>query len=129
MAGETTGALIVLAAALALRITVAVLLPNLVWPDEVFQTVEPAHGLAFGTWMPTWEWVVGIRSWLIPAVLAPALWIGEMLEPGRHFGTAPVTALMLAVWLAPVAAGNRLNRQLKPQLAPQCRTQIPIAGY
>ena len=103
--GEVAVPVALLAVALALRVVATWLLPNRIWPDEVFQTVEPAHGLAFGTWLPTWEWVVGIRSWLIPAVLAPALWIAGMLDPGRHFGTAPVTALMLAVSLAPVAVG------------------------
>ena len=101
----------VLLAALAIRITVAVTQPNIIWADEVFQTVEPAHGLAFGTWLPTWEWVVGMRSWLVPAVLAPALWIGGIVDPGRHFGTAPVTALMLLLSLVPVIVGYRWGEQ------------------
>jgi hypothetical protein len=103
--------LVVIIVALALRIAATVLLPNIIWADEVFQTVEPAHGLVFGTWMQTWEWVVGIRSWLIPALLAPALWIGDLLDPGRHFGTAPVTALILALSLVPVAVGYRWGLQ------------------
>jgi len=94
-----------LAVALALRTATTALLPNQIWPDEVFQTVEPAHGLAFGTWLPSWEWVVGIRSWLVPGLLMPELWIGDLLDPGLHFGTAPVTAVMLLLSLIPVIVG------------------------
>jgi len=39
-------------------------------PDEVFQQLEPAHRLVTGYGVVTWEWVEGIRSWLVPGFIA-----------------------------------------------------------
>lgn len=39
-------------------------------PDEVFQTVEMAHKLAFGKGFVFWEFNVGARSWFLPGVFA-----------------------------------------------------------
>src|SRR5512143_2896486 len=55
---------------LALRVYLAIAFPNIYHPDEVFQTLEPAHRLATGWGIVTWEWRVGIRSWLLPSILA-----------------------------------------------------------
>jgi hypothetical protein len=39
--------------------------------DQQFQYVDPAWGLATGNdWWHTWEWQVGIRSWVYPGLLA-----------------------------------------------------------
>jgi hypothetical protein len=55
--------------------------PSIVFPDEIFQTVEPAHRLAFGYGTVTWEWRDGIRSWVFPAFLSlpmrAAAWLGS----------------------------------------------------
>ena len=59
-----------LAIALGLRIGFAIRWPNLFHPDEIFQTLEPAHRLVFGYGAITWEWRMGIRSWVFPAFLA-----------------------------------------------------------
>jgi hypothetical protein len=40
------------------------------WPDEVYQSLEPAHGLVFGTALLPWEFVVGARNWGLPGILA-----------------------------------------------------------
>ena len=45
----------ILAAAFAIRLAVHYLLPNIVYPDEIFQVTEPAHRLAFGTGLISWE--------------------------------------------------------------------------
>src|SRR5262249_50604539 len=50
---------LLLAAAFALRIVVAATLPNLCWPDEVFQTSEQGHRLAFGPGLVSWEFREG----------------------------------------------------------------------
>ena len=56
--------------AFALRAGLALAYPTLDWPDEVFQTTEPAHRLAFGNGVATWEWREGTRNWALPAVLS-----------------------------------------------------------
>ena len=41
-----------------------------IYPDEIFQTLEPAHKLAFGRGITYWEFSVGARSWFLPGILA-----------------------------------------------------------
>ena len=48
-----------LASAFALRVGFAVGSPNIFFPDEIFQTLEPAHRLAFGYGVISWEWRLG----------------------------------------------------------------------
>ncbi len=50
--------------------TVAVIARGRVHADEVFQALEPAHRLAFGAGEVAWEWVEGLRNWLVPGLLA-----------------------------------------------------------
>jgi phosphatidylinositol glycan class B len=67
--------------ALILRVGVALKFPNIFWADEIFQTLEPAHRLAFGNGIVTWEFRDGIRSWILPGILAGIMrltaWLGE----------------------------------------------------
>ena len=56
--------------ALALRIGLAVCSPNIFFPDEIFQTLEPAHRLVYGYGVISWEWRLGMRSWVLPTFLA-----------------------------------------------------------
>ncbi len=64
---------------LLLGLCTAVLLPRaylavadqgMVWSDEIFQTLEQGHRLAFGYGLVPWEFRDGARSWLLPGVLA-----------------------------------------------------------
>ncbi|MBL8918201.1 MAG: hypothetical protein JNJ54_05035 [Myxococcaceae bacterium] len=43
------------------------------WPDEVFQSIEPAHRMAFGYSLVAWEFVVGARNVLLPGAIAGVL--------------------------------------------------------
>jgi phosphatidylinositol glycan class B len=47
---------------LLLRVGVALQLPRIAHPDEIFQTQEPAHRLAYGYGVVSWEWRDGVRS-------------------------------------------------------------------
>ncbi|WP_016950624.1 hypothetical protein [Anabaena sp. PCC 7108] len=73
------GILIIIA--LMLRVGMAVKFPNIFWADEIFQSLEPAHRLAFGHGIVTWEFRDGIRSWVLPGILAGVMsltsWMGE----------------------------------------------------
>jgi len=53
------------------------------WPDEIFQSIEPAHQRAFGYGLLPWEYTAGGRSWLLPMLLAPLLRLGAALGGGR----------------------------------------------
>lgn len=95
--------LLVLAAAFALRLAVYILLPNIVYPDEIFQVTEPAHRLAFGTGLMSWEWHVGIRSWLLPGVFAALMGLGSLLGDAPWLINLPVVIFMVATSCVPVA--------------------------
>ncbi len=75
---------VLLAAAFAARLAVIYLAPNIHWPDEIYQAMEPAHRLVFGNGAVAWEWVVGARSWLLPGFFA------ALMEVGRLFGNSPL---------------------------------------
>ncbi|MCC6333003.1 MAG: hypothetical protein IT380_03325 [Myxococcales bacterium] len=43
---------------------------GIVWPDEVYQSFEPAHRLVFGHGLVAWEFVEGARNWALPGFVA-----------------------------------------------------------
>jgi hypothetical protein len=51
------------------RVWAAVWDQGLLWPDEIYQSVEQAHRLAFGYGFIPWEFQDGARSWLFPGAL------------------------------------------------------------
>ncbi|HEY0093279.1 MAG TPA: glycosyltransferase family 39 protein, partial [Archangium sp.] len=75
-----------------LAVLVAALARGRVHPDEVFQYLEPAHGLAFGYRVVAWEWVQGLRNWAVPGVL------GGVLTLCRAAGLEHPWAMAGAVW-------------------------------
>ena len=82
---------------------------GLLWPDEIFQSLEPAHRLAFGYGFISWEFQLGARSWLFPGLLAGVLRVGDLLGLSSAAGLVLLTkAFMVAVGLASVAATMRL---------------------
>jgi phosphatidylinositol glycan class B len=89
--------------AVLLRLAVVVHSPSVYRPDEIFQNTEPAHRLAFGPAVVTWEWRVGIRSWVLPVFLAGVMratsWMGAG-SSGYLFGIALVMSLisLSTVW-------------------------------
>ncbi|MBA3518959.1 MAG: hypothetical protein H0T75_15280 [Rhizobiales bacterium] len=69
---ESSGSIVfagLIISALALRLLGAYLFPSIHHPDEIFQTLEPAHRLWTGWGVVSWEWRDGIRSWLFPGFL------------------------------------------------------------
>jgi GPI mannosyltransferase 3 len=88
--GRLTSPLIAsLCAALAIRLFIAVGFPNYYAPDEIFQYIEQAHRLVFGQGIVPWEYQVGLRSWLIPLLLAGPMALAHWVTP------APLAGLML----------------------------------
>jgi len=89
--------------AFALRIGLALGSPSIFYPDEIFQTLEPAHRLAFGFGVISWEWRLGIRSWVLPTFLAGMMratsWLGSA-SSGYLLGVTIVLALLslISIW-------------------------------
>lgn len=87
---------LVLCFAAAIRLPLA-LIPNVHVADEIFQILEPAWRLLGHDSIVTWEWREGIRPWLLPALMAGPVAIGDWLVPG---GTGAFTAPRLVASLA-----------------------------
>lgn len=62
--------MLLLVVGLAIRSVVVFQSTNLLHPDEIFQYLEQGHRLAFGSGVVPWEYDYGIRSWLLPIVIA-----------------------------------------------------------
>ena len=54
------------------RLLNALLVQTYYVPDEYWQSVEVAHNAAFGYGYLTWEWRLGIRSYVYPLIFAAA---------------------------------------------------------
>ena len=67
---------------LLLRVGVAIHFPSVEWGDEIFNSLEPAHHLAYGYGIVVWEWRLGIRSWVFPAFLAGVMRATDWMGPG-----------------------------------------------
>lgn len=102
--------------ALVLRLWVATQLPGAQRPDEIFQTLEPAHRLWAGYGILAWEWHYGIRSWLFPDFLAGLMALGGWLgldAPGYLFLISLVLAgLSLGAVAVGIVMGWRHSRSV-----------------
>lgn len=105
-----------LAAAFALRMAVYILAPNIIYPDVIFQVLEPAHRLAFGSGLITWEWVVGIRSWLLPAMMAVLMRLGHLMGDAPWLINLPVAVFFAASSCAVVACAYGWGRQVSGRI-------------
>lgn len=88
-----------------LRIVVYFSLRNMHYPDEVFQVTEPAHRLLFGTGYASWEWLVGVRSWFWPGIVAGLMALGRLAGPDPDQILLPVSLFMAAASTIPVVCG------------------------
>ncbi len=82
------------------------------WPDEIFQSVEQAHRLAFGYGMLPWEFVDGARSWIFPGALAIVLKLGSFFASTAFPLMVMARLSMVAVGLAGLWASMQLGRRL-----------------
>jgi hypothetical protein len=100
-----------LVGALALRLSLAVALPNIVWPDEIYQTLEPAHGAVFGPSVVPWEFRTGARSWVLPGFLAGAMELGRPFGRLGHLRAAQAALAVLSLVPVAVAFAFALRRR------------------
>ena len=75
---------ILLAAALVagflLRARVALTDDGISWPDEIYQSLEPAHRLVFGYGLVAWEYSQGARTWALPGFVALVMELSRALH-------------------------------------------------
>ncbi|MGQ0508012.1 MAG: hypothetical protein ACT4TC_22130, partial [Myxococcaceae bacterium] len=73
------------------------------WPDEIYQSLEPAHRLAFGYGITAWEFIEGARNWTFPALIALALKLFSLVGMGSP--RAYLWAVKVGFSLVGVATG------------------------
>ena len=88
--------------AVALRLVPIVLQPSINWGDEIFQTIEPAHRLVYGYGLVTWEFRVGMRSWLLPGIIAGLIEIARVFGDGPQYYLPTIAAALGLLGAAPV---------------------------
>jgi len=96
---------LILLIAWGLRFGAARFWPNIQWPDEIYQALEPAHRLVFGYGLLSWEWHEGVRSPVLPGFFAGPLEIAKWLDLGPDIYLLAIQALLCAlslsiVWVA-----------------------------
>jgi hypothetical protein len=90
----------------AVKLMIYRLTPNLGYPDETFQYLEQAHRLVYGTGLVPWEFVTGIRSWLLPGLIAPGMAITRLLGAGPETFLTINAALCAGLSLSAVVCGG-----------------------
>jgi phosphatidylinositol glycan class B len=113
--------LALLGLAMALRVPIA-LLTVYHHADEVWQYIEPAYGLITGDWIRTWDIRLGIRSWLIPLILLPPVWLGHVLDPAGELHLILPRLAMAMLSLGSVWAGWALGLRIS-------RRHAIVAGF
>jgi len=93
----------ILSVGLVCRLILAFARVDLVWPDEQFQTLEPAGKIVFGHAFYSWEWLKGFRTWLLPLFFVPPLAVAKALgiESGLsllHLSRAYIAVLDSMTW-------------------------------
>ncbi|MFZ5442041.1 MAG: hypothetical protein ACOZQL_18690 [Myxococcota bacterium] len=112
---RSTPARVVLYGALALS---AVLKARIVftdeginWPDELYQSFEPAHRLVYGYALMPWEFLDGARTWFVPSFVAGWMFLCKLLGADSPATYVHVVKLVfVAVSLAAALGTYRLAR-------------------
>lgn len=83
------------------------------WPDEIYQSFEPAHRLVFGHGLVAWEFLEGARTWAVPGFVAVWLALCKLVGADSPSTYIPVVKLVFSVLSLVAALGvYRLARGL-----------------
>jgi hypothetical protein len=104
---------LILVGALAVRVATQIALPQIHHSDEIFQVIEQSHGIVFGYRMIPFEFDVGMRSWILPGLLAVPMWLASLVTDDPVALTLAVNLglvlLSLLIVAAAFVAGRRLS--------------------
>jgi hypothetical protein len=98
--GTTRPALIllaVLAAGFLFRFLPLLIWPSISHPDEMFQTLEQGHRLAYGYGLVPWEFDYGARSWLLAYMAAGAMNASNIFGGGPQIYLPLIAGLLSAL--------------------------------
>jgi hypothetical protein len=96
------GLAVLVGLAVLLRLQPILMEPSAVWPDEIFQTSEPAHRLVFGNGLVAWEFQLGVRSWLLPGIIAGLMELSRIIGDGPDYYLPVIAVGFAALAAAPV---------------------------
>ena len=102
-----------LAVGLLLRAHIVFTDDGINWPDEIYQSFEPAHRLVFGHGLVAWEFLEGARTWAVPGFVAVWLSLCKLAGADSPSTYIAVVKLVFSVLSVVAAAGvYRLARGL-----------------
>ena len=81
------------------------------YADETFQYLEQAGRLNTGTGMVPWEYVDGIRSWLLPGVIAGLMRVFDLFSDDALTRIRLLRLVAAGLSLAPVYVGFRFGQR------------------
>jgi GPI mannosyltransferase 3 len=97
----------------ALRGWLALTDTGIYWPDEIYQSLEPAHRLVWGRGLVAWEFSSGARPWTLPGLVALPWALLRLLGVSSPSTYVPAVKLLFAlVGVATAWAAARLARAL-----------------
>jgi hypothetical protein len=83
-------------------------------PDEILQYLEPAYRLLTGEGIVTWEYRYGMRSWLLPWLLAGPMALGQAIGGSWLSGIIAARIAGALIGLLPVVGAWHLGRRQSP---------------
>lgn len=81
------------------------------WPDEIYQSFEPAHRLVFGHGLVAWEYLEGARTWAVPGFVA--VWLALCKLVGADSPTLYIPVVKLVFSLLSVLSALGVYRLAK----------------
>jgi phosphatidylinositol glycan class B len=100
----------VLGVGAALRVWLSFNDDGIFWPDEIYQSLEPAHHWVFGTGILPWEFIEGARNWAFPATIAVLEKIGSLVSSDPRAYLDLTRLALSAASVATAFASYRLAR-------------------
>jgi hypothetical protein len=101
----------ILAIGFALRIFAALNQTHVLFFDETMQYFEQGHRLAFGSGVVPWEFIEGIRSWLLPGLIAVAMRISAWFSDDPMVYVGLVRTVCVGLSMVVVLVGYRMGER------------------
>jgi len=110
--------LLLLMACVVARMVVVFTDQGMLWGDEIYQSLAPAHRITFGYGIEIWEFREGLRSWFFPSLLLPPMALGSALGADSGVSIVVWAKLTIVVMQVLTALGAfHLARRLRSRNA------------
>lgn len=109
--GAALALAVIVVCSFLLRLDFGLTQQGIYWPDEIYQTIEPAHDLVYGHGLLPWEFAEGARNWVLPGLIGGVLAAARLVgidEPAGYLGV--LRGVLAAIGAATVASTYLLAR-------------------